>query len=73
MQSYSNIVSRKTDLGTNATPGLKAMVDMANWRIGFIKWQSHADNVNKALAMPAESSTEKTASKKSEPSTTAIP
>jgi tetratricopeptide (TPR) repeat protein len=73
VQSYSNIVSRETDLGTNATPGLKAMVDMANWRIGFIKWQSHADNVNKALAMPAESSTEKTASKKPEPSTTAIP
>jgi tetratricopeptide (TPR) repeat protein len=75
MQSYSNIVSRQTDLGTNASPGLKAMVDMANWRIGFIKWQSKADNVNKALAMPPAppSSEEKTASKKSEPSTTAIP
>lgn len=76
MQSYSNIISRQGDLGTNASPGLKAMVDMANWRINFIKWQSHADNVNKALAMPATDATdtiEKTASKKSEPSTTAIP
>jgi len=52
---------------------------MANWRINFIQWQSKADNVNKALAMPSEasaeekSSPEKTASKKAEPSTTAIP
>ena len=73
MQSYSNIVSRQADLGTNASPGLKAMVDMANWRIGFIKWQSKADNVNKALAMPPEPPTEKTASNKKEPSTTAMP
>jgi tetratricopeptide (TPR) repeat protein len=73
MQSYSNIVSRQADLGTNASPGLKAMVDMATWRIGFIKWQGHADNINKALAMPADPSAEKTASKKPEPSTTAIP
>jgi tetratricopeptide (TPR) repeat protein len=75
MQSYSNIVTRQTDLGTNASPGLKAMVEMANWRIGYIKWQSKADNVNKALATPPEppSLEEKTASKKKEPSTTAIP
>jgi len=78
MQSYSNIVSRQADLGTNSTPGLKAMVDMASWRINFLQWQSKADNVNKALAMPSEGavenrSPEKTASKKAEPSTTAMP
>lgn len=74
MQSYSNIVSRQTDLGTNASPGLKALVDMANWRIGFLKWQSHADNVNKALETPPDASApEKTASTKPAPSTTAIP
>ena len=49
------------------------MVDMATWRIGFIQWQGHADNINKALAMPTVPSAEKTASKKPEPSTTAIP
>jgi len=73
MQSYSNIVSRQTDLGTNASPGLKAMVDMANWRIGFLKWQGNADNVNKALSTPPENTPEKTASTKPAPSTTAIP
>jgi hypothetical protein len=54
------------------------MVDMASWRINFLQWQSKADNVNKALAMPSEGavenrSPEKTASKKAEPSTTAMP
>jgi tetratricopeptide (TPR) repeat protein len=70
MQSYSNIVNRQADLGTNASPGLKALVDMANWRINFIQWQSKADNVNKALSTPA---TEKTASKKPAPTRTALP
>jgi tetratricopeptide (TPR) repeat protein len=71
-QTYSNIVSRQTDLGTNASPGLKAIVDMAQWRMKFIEWQSHADNINRALtftnAAPLQS-----ASKSPTPSTTAIP
>jgi tetratricopeptide (TPR) repeat protein len=76
MQSYSNILTRQADLGTNASPGLKAMVDMAKWRIGFLKWQGNADNVNKALTTttaPEKTSPEQTASKKPAPSTTAIP
>lgn len=75
IQSYSNIVSRQTDLGTNASPGLKAMVDMAKWRIDFLKWQGNADNVNKALT-PREADKngpEKTASKKPADSPTAMP
>ena len=50
MQTYSNIVSREPELGTNASPGLKAILEMARWRINFIQWQSHADNVNQVLA-----------------------
>jgi tetratricopeptide (TPR) repeat protein len=69
-QSYSNIVTRQTDLGTNASPGLKAIVEMAQWRIKFIQWQSHADNVNHALA---ESPSKKRASKKPASAPTAIP
>ena len=70
MQSYSNIVSRQAELGTNASPGLKAIVDMAGWRINFIKWQSKADNINRGLAdvPPAQS-----AANKPSPATTAIP
>lgn len=69
-QNYSNIVTRQTDLGTNASPGLKAIVEMAQWRIKFIQWQSNADNVNKALS---DSPPSMNASKKPDPSTTAIP
>ena len=57
MQSYSNIVSRESELGTNASPGLKAMLDMARWRINFIQWQSHADTVNQALGMDPSTNT----------------
>lgn len=70
VQSYSNILSRQTELGTNASPGLKAIVDMASWRINFIKWQSKADNINHELA---EDPSAQSASKKPSPSTTAIP
>jgi len=49
MQTYSNIVSREPELGTNATPGLKAILDMARWRIHFIQWQNHADDINQSL------------------------
>ncbi|HWD93813.1 MAG TPA: hypothetical protein VG938_15845 [Verrucomicrobiae bacterium] len=52
MQTYSNIVSREPELGTNASPGLKAILEMAHWRIQFIQWQNHADTVNQALAKP---------------------
>jgi TolA-binding protein len=71
-QTYSNIVSRQVDLGTNASPGLKAIVDMAQWRMKFIEWQSHADNVNRALTVTNAPSFQ-SASKKPTPSTTAIP
>jgi len=70
VQSYSNIVTRQVDLGTNASPGLQALVDMAKWRINFIQWQSKAENVNKALTDPVP---EIIANKKSTPSTTALP
>jgi tetratricopeptide (TPR) repeat protein len=52
MQSYSNIVSREPELGTNASPGLKTILEMARWRIQFIQWQNHADNINQNLAKP---------------------
>ena len=69
-QTYSNIVNRQADLGTNASPGLKAIVEMAQWRIKFIQWQSHADDINRVLN---DSPSSKSASKKPAPSTTAVP
>jgi tetratricopeptide (TPR) repeat protein len=70
MRSYSNIISRAPELGTNASPGLQAILDMASWRIHFIQWQNHADDVNESLA--SDPST-KRASNEPAPSPTAIP
>jgi tetratricopeptide (TPR) repeat protein len=70
MQTYSNIVSRESELGTNASPGLKAILEMARWRINFIQWQNRADNVTEVLAAASET---KRATHKPAPSQTAIP
>jgi len=70
MQSYSNIVTRESELGTNASPGLKAIVDMARWRINFIQWQGRAENINEALK---DDPAAKSASTDPVPSKTAIP
>ncbi|HXT12488.1 MAG TPA: tetratricopeptide repeat protein [Candidatus Angelobacter sp.] len=71
MQTYSNLVSRQTELGTNAAPGLNAIIDMARWRIHFIQWQTKADDINHILAKDNPMSEQ--ASKTSPPPTTAIP
>lgn len=71
-QTYSNILSRETELGTNATPGLKAILEMARWRAKFVEWQSHADNVNHALSPKLPNST-KRADNDAIPSKTALP
>jgi tetratricopeptide (TPR) repeat protein len=51
--TYNQILARETEVGTNATPGLKAVFDMARWRVGFIKWQSNAEAVDHSLAQSA--------------------
>ena len=53
IDSYNEILARETEVGTNATPGLKAMFDMARWRVGFVKWQSKAEAVDHSLAESA--------------------
>lgn len=42
MDTYNQILARESTLGTNTTPGLKAVFDMARWRVGFIQWQGKA-------------------------------
>lgn len=50
IETYGNILARETEVGTNATPGLKTVFDMARWRAGFVQWQVKADNLNHSLA-----------------------
>jgi tetratricopeptide (TPR) repeat protein len=46
---YNRIISRESELDTNAPPSLKSIVDMARWRVSFIQWQSKAEADNYSL------------------------
>ncbi len=50
VEIYHQIVTRQTELGTNAPPSLASIADMARWRIGFIQWQDNAEAVNRRFA-----------------------
>ncbi len=43
IQTYDRLLRREAELGTNATPGLKAVLDMARWRRGFLGWETNAE------------------------------
>ncbi len=47
VEAYRNVISLEPQLGTNLSPGLKSVVDMAQWRLNFLQWHDHAE---KALA-----------------------
>ena len=51
--TYKQMLARETEVGTNATPGMKAVFDMARWRIDFLKWQQNAQSVDQSLAASA--------------------
>lgn len=50
IEVYNQIISRQTELGTNAPPSLASIADMARWRTGFIQWQTSAEIVNHRFA-----------------------
>lgn len=49
VDTYNAILARETEAGTNTTPALKAVFDMARWRVGFIQWQTNAESVDHSL------------------------
>jgi tetratricopeptide (TPR) repeat protein len=51
LQSYQEILQHEPELSTNATPGTKALFEMARWRADFVQWQA------KAEIRPSDSST----------------
>jgi tetratricopeptide (TPR) repeat protein len=48
-ETYNGIIARERELGTNASPSLKAVFDMARWRVNFIEWQAKAEEANRRL------------------------
>jgi hypothetical protein len=53
-ETYMAILARETEMGTNAPPGLKAVFDMARWRIEFIQWQTKAEAANRQVHVNAQ-------------------
>lgn len=49
LASYKEILDQRSAMGTNASPGLQSVLDMARWRAGFVQWQTNAA----ALSHPA--------------------
>ena len=50
MEIYGKILATEKAVGTNTTPTLSAVFEMAHWRNGFIQWQGKARAVNQVLA-----------------------
>jgi tetratricopeptide (TPR) repeat protein len=48
--TYNKILACESQVGTNATPGMQAVFDMAQWKVNFLKWQQNAQTVDQALA-----------------------
>lgn len=45
-ESYQSVLKREGEVGTNAAPGLKAVVEMARWRSGYVQWETKAGSLN---------------------------
>jgi tetratricopeptide (TPR) repeat protein len=55
LRSYQDILQRESQAGTNASPGLKAVLEMARWRVGFIQWQTKAETESRPAPTPLPS------------------
>jgi tetratricopeptide (TPR) repeat protein len=46
VECYTAVISCEKALGEKITPGLKTVIDMANWRKEFLGWQLKAEQTN---------------------------
>lgn len=49
IETYNEILAGEPTVGTNTTPGLQAVFEMARWRAGFIHWQDKAVSSTRSL------------------------
>jgi tetratricopeptide (TPR) repeat protein len=50
--AYRAITNAAPQLGTNLTPGLKSVVDMAQWRLDFLQWHERAEEFTRPVDQP---------------------
>jgi tetratricopeptide (TPR) repeat protein len=53
IETYGAILAREAEVGTNMTPSLQAVFDMARWRQNFVKWQGKAEGLQPAFTNSA--------------------
>jgi len=59
-EMYDQILKRQEEIRTNTpTPGLLALLDMAQWRRGYLKWSETADASTKRLNIPTPTTASK--------------
>ena len=56
MAAYRGITNVAPSLGTNLAPGLKSVVEMAQWRLNFLQWHERAEQFNPPQINPATNS-----------------
>jgi tetratricopeptide (TPR) repeat protein len=50
IETYGAILAREAEVGTNMTPSLKTMFEMARWRQNFVKWRGKAESMDQSFA-----------------------
>ena len=46
VQYYRDVMGREKELGTEVSPSLKVVVEMARWRKDFLEWKFKSENTN---------------------------
>ena len=50
-EQYLRILGRESEITSNSSSGLKAVLDMAKWRKDFLNWQSQAEHTSQTFAV----------------------
>jgi len=51
VDTYNQIFSLESDLGTNSSPDLQTVFDMSRWRTNFLGWQTKVETINQSMNM----------------------
>jgi tetratricopeptide (TPR) repeat protein len=54
--NYRAITNAAPNIGTNTSPGLKSVVEMARWRLNFLEWQNQAQEFNQSASRTSSNS-----------------
>jgi TolA-binding protein len=52
VDTYNQIFSLESVLGTNSTPDLQTVFDMSRWRTNFLSWQTKVETINQSMNLP---------------------